>query len=69
VNVFGLTKGFLKITASTLKPLQVNGMKCKVCGQPPKINSKDAQKFSRKTGFCSIECQEKFLRAKKEKPE
>jgi hypothetical protein len=35
-------------------------MKCKVCGEPPKIQSRDAKKFSRKTGFCSVECQEKF---------
>jgi hypothetical protein len=34
-------------------------MKCKVCGQPPKNQSKDTKKFSRKTGYCSIECQEK----------
>jgi hypothetical protein len=44
-------------------------MKCKVCGEPPKTQSKDAKKFSRKTGFCSIDCQEKYLRSKKiEKP-
>jgi len=42
-------------------------MKCKFCGEPPKTQRKDAKKFSRKTGFCSIECQEKYIRLKKEK--
>jgi hypothetical protein len=44
-------------------------MKCKFCGEPPKIQSKDAKKFFRKTGFCSIECQEKSLRLKNRKEE